>query len=146
MNTIDPLERLSILPSAQQPLLVELGVLQGGHQRAVRGRAGNRGQRRRHMHPGSDRLRDPDALRRARPEAISKQTRDRHDPGGPVRGELDHRRPAPVGRRAEQGAPNASDVGRQLLNQSSLTALSLFQYDPSVGAIVDLRNLTVGGN
>ena len=32
MNTIDPLERLSILPSPQQPLLVEYGVLQGGRQ------------------------------------------------------------------------------------------------------------------
>ena len=31
VNTIDPLERLSILPSKQQPMLIELGVLQGGH-------------------------------------------------------------------------------------------------------------------
>ena len=44
-------------------------------------------------------------------------------------------------RRAESAA------GRRLLNNNStLTALSLFQYKPSIGAIVDLRNLTVGGN
>ena len=30
VNTIDPLERLSVVPGRQQPLLVELGVLQGG--------------------------------------------------------------------------------------------------------------------
>src|SRR6185312_3598330 len=32
LKTVDPLERLSVLPSVQQPLLVELGVLQGGKQ------------------------------------------------------------------------------------------------------------------
>ncbi len=58
LNTIDPLERLSILPGKQQPMLIDLGVLQGGQQRGVRGRAGHRGQRRRGLHPGSDRLRD----------------------------------------------------------------------------------------
>ncbi len=31
LNTIDPLQRLSILPSKQQPMVVELGVLQGGN-------------------------------------------------------------------------------------------------------------------
>jgi hypothetical protein len=39
-----------------------------------------------------------------------------------------------------------SVVGRDLIASSSLTALSLFQYQPQVGALVDLRNLTVGGN
>ncbi len=37
-------------------------------------------------------------------------------------------------------------TGRELLNRSPLNALSLFHYDPSVGAVVDLRNFTVGGN
>ena len=39
-----------------------------------------------------------------------------------------------------------SVVGRELMTNSSLSALSLFQYQPQVGALVDLRNLTVGGN
>jgi hypothetical protein len=39
----------------------------------------------------------------------------------------------------------ASEDGRQLLANTPLSAVSLFQYDPSVGAVVDLRNLTVGG-
>ena len=39
-----------------------------------------------------------------------------------------------------------SAAGRRLLDHSTLTALSLFQYQPSLGAVVDLRNLTVGGS
>ncbi len=46
---------------------------------------------------------------------------------------------------ANKARETASEVGRQLLNESPLSAISLFQYDPSVGAVVDLRNLTVGG-
>ena len=41
----------------------------GRPQRPVRGRAGDRGQRRRDMHPGSDRLRDPVRSTPARPRA-----------------------------------------------------------------------------
>ena len=47
---------------------------------------------------------------------------------------------------ANKARQTASDVGRELLSRSPLSALSLFQYDPSVGAVVDLRNLTVGGS
>jgi hypothetical protein len=47
---------------------------------------------------------------------------------------------------ANQARQTASDVGRELLSRSPLSALSLFQYDPSVGSVVDLRNLTVGGS
>jgi hypothetical protein len=39
-----------------------------------------------------------------------------------------------------------SAAGRRLLSTSTLSALSLFQYEPSLGAVVDLRNLTVGGS
>jgi hypothetical protein len=46
---------------------------------------------------------------------------------------------------ATKARETASDIGRELLNHSPLSAISLFQYDPSVGAVVDLRNLTVGG-
>ena len=47
---------------------------------------------------------------------------------------------------ADQARRTASQDGRQLLAGSPLSTGSLFQYDPSVGAVVDLRNLTVGGN
>jgi hypothetical protein len=36
-------------------------------------------------------------------------------------------------------------VGRKLIANSPLAGVSLFQYDPNVGAVVDLRNLTIGG-
>jgi hypothetical protein len=43
-----------------------------------------------------------------------------------------------------RAATNA--VGRRLLANSTSNALSLFEYDPSLDAVVDERNLTVGGN
>jgi hypothetical protein len=46
---------------------------------------------------------------------------------------------------ANKARQAASDAGRALLGASSSSALSLFQYEPSLGALVDLRNLTVGG-
>ena len=46
----------------------------------------------------------------------------------------------------DQARRTESAAGRRLLNQSTLSSLSLFQYSPSLGAVVDLRNLTVGGN
>ena len=36
-----------------------------------------------------------------------------------------------------------SSAGRRVLDHSPLTALSLFHYDPAVGSVVDLRNLTL---
>ena len=40
-----------------------------------------------------------------------------------------------------------SAAGRRLLSSDkSLSALSLFKYVPGLGAILDLRNLSVGGN
>ena len=47
---------------------------------------------------------------------------------------------------ANQARHAASEAGRELLANTSLGALSLFQYDPTVGAVVDMRNLTVGGS
>jgi hypothetical protein len=47
---------------------------------------------------------------------------------------------------ADKARRQVSQAGRQLLSKSTLKALSLFEYDPSIGAVLDLRNLTVGGN
>ncbi len=46
---------------------------------------------------------------------------------------------------ARRARRTASAIGRKLLNGSSLSALSLFQYDPVAGAVLDLRNVTIGG-
>jgi hypothetical protein len=45
---------------------------------------------------------------------------------------------------AQKARRTASVAGHELLNSSTLSALTLFQYDPSVGAVLDLRNLKVG--
>ena len=47
---------------------------------------------------------------------------------------------------ADKARRASSSAGGALLANSSLQSLSLFQYEPSLGSVVDLRNLTVGGN
>ena len=47
---------------------------------------------------------------------------------------------------ADQARRAASPDGQKLLSTSPPPALSLFQYRPGLGAVVDLRNLTVGGS
>jgi hypothetical protein len=145
LNTIDPLERLSILPSPQEPLLVEYGVLQGGHQVvfAVQPGAAVSG-------PGTCTPGPIDCevltLSPGQTEAVSKQTPTGSTPVADFQVNSITAAQHPSAAAADQARRNASEVGRKLLVESSYTALSLFQYDPSVGAIVDLRNLTVGGN
>ncbi len=39
-----------------------------------------------------------------------------------------------------------SAAGRAALDNAALSATQLFSFDPSIGALVDQRNLTVGGN
>jgi hypothetical protein len=145
LNTIDPLERLSILPSPQQPLLVEYGVLQGGRRVvfAVQPGAAVSG-------PGTCTPGPIDCevltLSPGQTEAVSKQTPTGTTPVADFQVNSINAAQHPSVAAADQARRNASEVGRKLLMESSYTALSLFQYDPSVGAIVDLRNLTVGGN
>jgi hypothetical protein len=145
LNTIDPLQRLSVLPSVKQPLLTELGVLQGGKQvvfvvepGAVVGGPGT-------CTPGPIDC-EILTLSPGQTEGLSQQT-----PTGSSPVDLfavnsitaaDH----PSAAAANQARHAASEAGRELLANTSLGALSLFQYDPSVGAVVDLRNLTVGGS
>jgi hypothetical protein len=46
---------------------------------------------------------------------------------------------------AKRARREASAAGRSLLAASTLPALPLFEYQPDVGAVVDLRSLAVGG-
>jgi hypothetical protein len=46
---------------------------------------------------------------------------------------------------ADKARQQTSAAGRRLLSKSSLGALSLFQYKTNLGAVLDLRDLTVGG-
>ena len=145
LNTIDPLERLSILPNVKQPLLTELGVLQGGRQvvfvvepGAVVGGPGA-------CTPGPIDC-EILTLSPGQTEGLSQQTSTGSTPVALFSvnsiSAVDH----PTAAAAGQARRTASQAGRELLANSPLGAISLFQYDPSVGAVVDLRNLTVGGN
>ena len=144
LNTIDPVERLSILPSARQPLLVELGVLKGGSRvlfvvppgTVVKG-------------PGTCTPGPIDceilALAEGQTEGISAPSR-----AGVVPVALFAVTAITADEHASTGAADkarrvASAAGRRLLSTSTLGALSLFKYQPSLGAVLDLRNLTVGG-
>jgi hypothetical protein len=143
VDTVDPLARLSLIPSKQQPLLVELGVLQGKSRVLFA------------VEPGTV-VAGPGActpgpidceilsLGEDQTEAISSRDSGAHALFA-ITGvtAVSHASTAlaNLARHAESAA------GRAVLNSSSSTlpALSLFKYEPSVGAIVDLRNLTVGG-
>jgi hypothetical protein len=144
VDTISPLERLSVLPSKQQPLLVELGVLKGGNRvlfavqpGAVVSGAGT-------CVPGPI---DCEILSLPQDQTVTLgvqstggiQTVALFAVTGITAANHGTTAAANAARRAE------SPDGRALINASSSTALSLFQYQPSLGALVDLRNLTVGG-
>ena len=141
LETIASLERLSILPSVQQPLLVELGVVQGGRRVlfAVQPKAVITG-------PGSC---TPGPIDCQILSLASGQTETLSSTNGAVSNLLfavtavkaDEYRSRGAAQKARR---TASIAGHKLLNNSTLSALTLFQYDPSVGAVVDLRNLKVG--
>jgi hypothetical protein len=145
LNTIDPLQRLSVLPSVQQPLLVELGVLQGGKHVlfAVEPGAAVGG-------PGTCTPGPIDceilSLAPGQTEGVSKQTPSGTTPVALFSVNSITAAEHPSVAAANQARRTANEAGRQLIANSPLGAGSLFQYDPSVGAVVDLRNLTVGGN
>ncbi|MBV9174818.1 MAG: hypothetical protein JOZ81_32550 [Chloroflexi bacterium] len=142
LNQIDPLERMSVLPSQQNPLLVELGVLRGGGRVlfAVQPAAVVSG-------PGSC---TPGPIDCQILSLAPGQTETLSSSNGSVSRLLfavtaitaDQ---YPSAAAADKARQNVSADGRRLLSNSTLTALSLFPYDPSLGAVVDLRNLSVEG-
>lgn len=144
LNTIDPLERLSVLPSPRQPLLVELGVLQSAKRVlfAVEPGAAVSG-------PGTCTPGPIDceilSLAPGQTEGVSKQTPTGSTPVALFSVNSISAADHPTVAAANAARRTASDAGRKLLATTALSAVSLFQYDPSVGAVVDLRNLTVGG-
>ncbi len=144
LNTIDPLERLTVLPSTRQPLLVELGVLQGGKRVLFAVQPGAVVSGPGTCTPG---LIDCEILSLGQEQietlgvrltsgvqtvasfAVTGITAAQH---------------ASVAA-AQKARRQASAAGRIILNHSTSSALALFPYEPSIGAIVDLRNLSVGG-
>ena len=144
VDTISSLKRLSVLPSEQQALLVELGVLKGGNRvlfavqpRAVVSGAGT-------CIPGPIdceilSLPQDQTVTLGRQSSSGIQTVALFAVTGITAADHSSVSAANAARRVE------SPAGRAILGRSSSSALSLFEYEPSLGALVDLRNLTVGG-
>lgn len=140
VSAVDSLVRLSPLPSTSHPLVVELGVLQGGNQVLFAVQPGTTvsGPAKCITGPidcelislSQDQVENVSAGSFTASFAIT----------GITAGKYSSAAAASAARQA------TSVVGRELMTNSSLSALSLFQYQPQVGALVDLRNLTVGGN
>ncbi|MDQ6608092.1 MAG: hypothetical protein M3Z06_16290 [Actinomycetota bacterium] len=145
LDTTDSVERLSVLPSQRQPLLVELGVLQGGRRVLFAVQPGTIVRGPGTCVPGSIDC-ELISLAPGQIEGLSSESRSG------VVGVAQYAVTAigvdkhPSVATADRARRTESAAGRRLLDNSTLTSLSLFRYSPSLGAIVDLRNLTVGGN
>jgi hypothetical protein len=158
VDSLDPVKRLTVLPSERNALLVELGVLKGGRRVlfAVRPGAVLRGPGTCTPGPIDCQILalGPNQIEKLSGQAGSNQivaltSTNSSAPVDPtiefaVTGITAQDHPstdaANRARRAESAA------GRTLLGESKSSALSLFHYDPSIGAVIDLRNLTVGGS
>jgi hypothetical protein len=140
LDTVDPLPRLSPVPSAAQPLLLELGVLHGGHRVMFVVRPGTAVSGPGECVPGSldcELL----VLSPGQTETVSTAT---GDVLFAVTGISTHRYASAAAARTARQAVSAT--GNQLLSGLSLKALPLFPYESNLGVVVDQRNLTVGGN
>lgn len=159
---LDPSRRLALLPSARNALLVELGVLRGGRRVlfAVQPGAVVHGPGTCTPGPADCRVL---ALRVGQIERFAASTNSGSGSGqivslssnakappkpAPIRfavTSITRWRHASIGD-ADQARRAESAAGRVLLTRLQSTALALFRYVPSLGAIVDLRNVSIGGN
>ncbi len=143
VDAIPALERLSILPDRNDPMLVELGVLKGGKRALFAVQPGAVVQGAGKCLPGPV---DCEIVSIA-PNQTESVTRT---------GATSVLQFAVTGITAQQHGSTAaatrlrnkeSAAGRHLLSSdASLPALSLFKYVPHLGAVLDLRNISVGGN
>jgi hypothetical protein len=144
LNTIDPLSRLAVLPNNSQPLLVELGVLKGGKNVLFAVEPGavlnGPGQ----CTPGpidcqimslgvgqNETLSSRSSSGTSEVALFAVTSITAHNLGS-----------AAAAFRARR---HASRAGRVVLDNSKLSVLSLFRYEPRLGVVVDLRNLSIGG-
>jgi hypothetical protein len=145
VTPLDPFQRDGTLPNDQQPLLVELGVAKGAHQVlfAVQSGAVVSGPGR--CTPGPL---DCEILTLAPGETEGIATQSTNGPVSVALFQITGISVDRFGSKAAAAKARATTdaVGRTLLANSTSSTLSLFQYDPSLDAVVDERNLTVGGN
>lgn len=144
LNAVDPLERLSVLPSEPQPLLVYLGVLKGGRRALFVVQPGTVVSGPGGCAPGPT---DCEILSLAEGQIENIAT---HAGSGVSNVAMFAVTAIKVKDYSSVDAANrarreVSATGKALIDASTLPALSLFEYQPAVGAVVDLRNLAVGG-
>lgn len=139
-DTFSP-ERLSPLPNQHQPLLIELGVLKGGKRVLFAVQPGTVVHGAGSCTPGAISCQ---ILSLAPNQVESVGTNNGTVMEFAVTGIKAAGHPSASAASSARRA--TSPFGRRLLDRSTLTALSLFQYRPSIGAVVDLSNLTVGGS
>jgi hypothetical protein len=141
VNAIDPLARDSELPSNSLPLLVEVGVLQGGKRVIFSVQPGTVVAGPGSCIPGpldceilSLGVGQTESVKAAGSSATTLfQVTDISVDQYATAGQAAHAR------------AHVNAAGRHLLASSTSSTLALFQYDPALDAVVDLRNLTVGG-
>ena len=141
VDAIDPLTRDTALPSNSQPLLVEVGVLQGGKRvifyvpsGTVVGGPGT-------CIPGPVDC-EILSLGVGQTESVKAAGKSSTTLFQVTGISVDRFATAAQASRARA---HVDATGRNLLASSTSSTLSLFQYDPALDAVVDLRNLTVGG-
>jgi hypothetical protein len=144
LDTVDSLKRLSVLPNEQQPSLVYLGVLQGGRDALFVVQPGTVVSGPGTCIPGPT---DCEILSLAQEqiESLAVSTG-----AGASSVALFAVNAIAVDGHASVAVSNrvrheVSAAGRSLLAASTLPALPLFEYQPALGAVVDLRSLAVGG-
>jgi hypothetical protein len=160
VNAIDPVKRLTVLPSEHSAQLVELGVLKGGQRVLFLVEPGTTVSGPGTCTPGPVNC----EILSLKPNQIEKISSSSSG-GGQIVSLSSNTRvgdaaPAPVSFAVTSLKPQAHDTvsaatqarqeesaaGHVLVKESKAGALSLFHYDPSIGAVVDLRNVSVGGN
>jgi hypothetical protein len=145
LNTIDPVERLSPLPSAKQPLLLELGVLKGGSEVLFVVMPGTILSGPAKCLPGKVDCQlislAPNQIESVYTSGASGPTHVSDFAVTAIR-TTSHKTVA----EADKARRQVSKTGQKLINGLKYDALSLFPYEPGVGAIVDQRNLTAGGS
>ncbi len=140
--SIPALERLSVLPDRNDPLLVELGVLKGGKRVLFAVQPGAMVRGRGQCLPGrvdceilSIAPNQTESVTRAGAASVVRFA---------VTGITAHRHGSAAA--AMRLRKKESKAGRRLLSTDKSPALSLFRYVPRVGAVLDLRNLSFGGH
>ncbi len=141
LDAIESLERLSALPSEQEPLLVYLGVLEGGRHALFAVPPGTVVSGPGACTPGPT---DCEIL------SLSPNQIESLSTSAGVNVALftvtaikveSH----PTVASANRARTAFSTFGNTRLDSLSLPALALFEYQPAAGVAVDLRNLAVGG-